>query len=175
MSLPTRTREKLTGVKIHKGVTGNGQEVPLVTWDAVPHCDPEHCPIVDDCPYAKEGRCTLRRNYQKYVVDTVLSGMSNITHEQMLLIGMHLIPLYNQLIIFKIHVLNEPAVILTKKGPMTNPVFKEIRAIMKSIAEVLKDLRAIGAEGTPGVPGLPSGAVKKGHGDLTYYAELMGS
>ena len=74
MNLTTRNRERIGGVAIHKGKNGK-DETPIVLWDAVPKCEPETCPIVERCPYSKNGHCTLRLNYQKHVVDMVLDRL----------------------------------------------------------------------------------------------------
>lgn len=170
--MPTRTRERVAGIGIQKGKLNN-QEVKLVSWDAVPACDPEACPIVDNCSYQKQGRCTLRLKYQQHVVDAVLSGMKDVTEEQMLIIGMHLIPLYTQLIQVKMHLLNSPTMVVGRGGCLAaNPLLKEQRAIIKDISACLRELKELGQTGTPRAPKDLGNGNERGNPD--YYTQLTG-
>jgi hypothetical protein len=168
MHTDTRIREKIGGIAIHKGKAGK-TDTPIVMWDAIPVCEPDTCPIVDTCPYNKNGRCTLRGNYQKHVVDSVLDSLDEIDHAQMLKIGMHLIPLYTQLIQMKIFALNADAMVVSRGSLVPNPIFKEIRTIIRDISFVLRDI-GIGANVLSGknISDLPDNK-----GSRTYYDELM--
>ena len=170
MKTNTRIREKIGGVVIHKGKTSK-EETPIVLWDAVPQCDPETCIIEDMCPYQKIGKCTLRGNYQKHIVDTVLGCFDEVTPDQMLKIGMHLIPLYSQLILMKMQALKAPAMVIARGSLVPNPIFKEIRNIIREVSFVLRDL------GVSADPLLKGGDVPKkpsdGKGSRTYYDSLM--
>ena len=169
MQTDTRIREKIGGIAIHKGKK-SGAETPIVMWDAIPKCDPDSCPIVDICPYNKNGLCTLRSNYQKHVVDTVLGCFEDISGDQMLKIGMHLVPLYTQLIQMKIVALNASTMVIARGSLVPNPIFKEIRIIIREISACLRDL------GVSGDPLLKGGNVPlrdNSKGSRTYYDSLL--
>jgi hypothetical protein len=168
-STDTRIREKIGGVAIHKGKKA-GTETPIVMWDAIPKCDPDTCPIEDVCPYMKNGKCTLRANYQKHVVDCVLSCFEEVDKEQMLKIGMHLIPLYAQLIQMKIHALKAAPLVISRGALVPNPIFKEVRTIIRDITFVLRDL-GISREDALKGGDLPS--MDNSKGSSTYYDTLL--
>jgi|GEM_PF-7071052 hypothetical protein len=168
MDLTTRGKERIGGINIHKG-KAKDSDVNLVTWDAVPNCDPEECPIADNCPYNKSGKCTLRQNYQKHVVDTVLKSFDSVSEEQMLKIGMHLIPLYSQLIEMKIVALDAPKMVVNRGSLAPHPVFKEIRLIIREISACLRDIGVGGNHLGRGIP--PSHNPEKG--ELGYYEEML--
>lgn len=169
MKTNTRIREKIGGVTIHKGKTGES-DIPLVMWDAIPACDPDTCPIEDQCAYNKNGKCTLRVNYQKHIVDTVLASIDKVNSAQMLMIGMHLMPLYTQLVQMKIVALNAEPMVVSRGSIVPNPVFKEIRTIIRDISACLRDI------GIQCDPRLSSGDVPTkpdGRGAKGYYEKLM--
>ena len=167
MDLNTRNRERIGGVAIHKGKNGT-DDTPIVLWDAIPKCDIDTCPIVERCPYSKNGHCGLRLAYQKHIVDMVLGSLESVTEEQMLKIGMHLIPLYTQLIAMKVEALEAPVMVVARGATIPNPLFKEIRSVIKDISFVLKDI------GIGDVAELKGGGVPdKRKGSSTYYDELM--
>jgi hypothetical protein len=170
METDTRMREKIGGIAIHKGKSGTN-ETPVVMWDAIPRCNIDTCPISDMCPYNKNGNCTLRVNYQKHVVDTVLGSLKEVDGSQMLKIGMHLIPLYTQLIQMKIIALEAAPMVVARGASVPNPVFKEIRVIIREISACLRD---IGISMDPdlkggNIPQMP----KDQKGSRTYYDSLM--
>ena len=165
----TRIREKIGGIAIHKGKK-DGESIPIVMWDAIPKCDPESCPIVELCPYNKNGNCTLRVNYQKHVVDTVLNSIKEITPEQMLKVGMHLIPLYTQLIQMKMLALNADPMVVARGAMVPNPIFKEIRIIIREVSACLRD---IGISGETLLKGGGIPAVANDKGSTTYYDSLL--
>jgi len=170
MNTDTRIREKIGGIAIHKG-KAKGAETSIIMWDAIPRCDPDTCPISDHCPYNKNGRCTLRVNYQKHIVDSVLGSLPEISEAQMLHIGMHLMPLYTQLVQMKIVALDAEPMVVARGSTVPNPVFKEIRAIIREICSCLKEIgvhaNAVLAGGN--IPTKPN----DGRGDRSYYDGLM--
>lgn len=168
MDLTTRNRERIGGVAIHKGKNGT-DETPIVLWDAIPKCDVDTCPIVERCPYSKNGHCGLRLSYQKHIVDMVLGSLESVDSEQMLKIGMHLIPLYTQLVALKVEALAAPTMVVSRGSLVPNPLFREIRSVIKDISFVLRD---IGIGTVPGLSGNLPGADKR-KGNSTYYDELM--
>ncbi len=175
MELPTQTKDQIGAIKIHKGSTKT-QALNLVTWDAVPQCDVDTCPIEGTCPYSKIGTCGLRRSYQKHVVDSVLSCFKEMTPDIMLKVGMHLIPLYSQLVHMKVHSLNAPAMVISRGSLVPNPIFKEIRAIIREVSVCMDSLgmpRELLGKGIPKHVGDSHDPSVKG--DLTYYDEMMGS
>lgn len=169
MKTDTRIREKIGGVAIHKGKKA-GAETAVVMWDAIPPCDPDTCPIEESCPYMKNGKCTLRVNYQKHVVDCVLSCFEEVDKEQMLKIGMHLVPMYAQLIQMKMEALNADTMVISRGARIPNPIFKEIRTIIREITFCLRDL---GISHDAALKGGDIPTMDNGKGSPTYYASLL--
>jgi len=169
MKTDTRIREKIGGVAIHKGKKA-GTDTAIVMWDAIPACDPDTCPIESSCPYSKSGKCTLRANYQKHVVDCVLSCFKEVDQEQMLKIGMHLVPLYAQLIQMKMQAMNAPVMVVARGALIPNPIFKEIRIIIREVTFCLRDL---GISKNELLKGGNIPAMNNGKGSSTYYDTLL--
>ncbi len=114
--------------------------LPLTLWNAIQDCN-EDCPIHESCPYTKKEKCVLRERYIKSVMTSVDAGIKNRDEIVNLKIGLMLIPLFNQLVTFKIRAFaTQTDVFISSKKIQVNPVFKEIRDIIKDINSLMKDL-----------------------------------
>lgn len=159
MSQNSEFRRKLGNLGIHKG---RMDDVSITMWDAVPHCDPQSCPLAETCPYQKVGRCTLRVKYLANVFDSVSRLPENMDPMTILKIGMHIIPLYSQLCRFKMEEYNCDTMIADSKGNQkVNPIFREIRETIKCCSSLVAELGGATAAGLPA------------DGDSDYYDNLF--
>jgi hypothetical protein len=123
-------------------IKGEMDGIPLVLWDAVQECT-EECVIWDKCPYSRKDKCELRKRYLKSVIGSLEKGISNKDEITVMKIGLMLVPLFNQLVTFKLRAYslgNGQDMFVSSKKIQINPVFKEIRDIIKDINSLLKDL-----------------------------------
>ncbi len=124
-----------------KGAVATGQR--LIMFDAVRDCRGHRCPIYDKCPYVKEGTCTVERTY----LEAILRQLMDIPGRRMTQpflnkVSLHLMPLFHQLIRFQIRAYGvEDVCYETNQGAIkVHPIFKEIRACIKSIEGTQKSL-----------------------------------
>jgi hypothetical protein len=167
-------------------VKGKKNGVSVSMWDAVPLCDPS-CSIFLNCPHndyenKKEIKklfldkedvtslctslCSLRKRYLNSVYTSIKNGIKKkdvLTEHK---IGMFLIPLYSNLVTFKILEYSLRGNSFTTRGGIS-PIYKEMRETMRLINSLLKememDLESRGSNGRPGYI----------HGDEDYYDQMM--
>jgi len=124
----------------------DGRDIP--SWSPVTHCD-DRCLIYDDCEYIKKGKCSLERAYMNGIFYNIINpditkGIADqLTDIELQRVGIHLIPLYHQLIKMKkeAYAVSDMSYINKQGGISIHPVFKEIRDILKSISAEIKDLK----------------------------------
>lgn len=157
-------RGNLGTVNIVKGQTKGG--LPVVMWDICPICDPDTCPIQEVCPYTQTGKCTVRMKYLGHVYETLHGQVTTDDPMALFTIGFHMVPLYNQLVQFKMHEYGANVVCHTNNGKSyINPIFKEIRETIKAISSAMKEIN----------PSLDRDLLrdKITHGDDGYYESLF--
>lgn len=120
---------------------GQVDGVSLEMFDAIPDCT-DDCELIEKCPYEKVGyKCGLRRRYMESVTNSLLDMVPDKTDETALhKIEAFLVPLYNQLITLNIVNLTMPPIIHGKQGVKANPLFKEIREVIKGINSLLNEI-----------------------------------
>ena len=125
-------------MNLYKGKMG---ELQLIMWDALPNCS-EECSIYEDCPYGavphKRLKCEMRRRYLESVMGSLDKGIPKKDEMSNLSVGLMIAPLFSHLISFKIFEYSTGHNIMYGKG--VHPVYKEIRATIKSINDILRDL-----------------------------------
>jgi hypothetical protein len=119
-------------------VKGKVDDTPLTVWDAISKCDKKGCRLKDICSWASSKRkidkCQVESKYITRVTNTLLTNIGSKGDEmQWQRIGLHLIPLYIQLIKMKMVALVVDIEATTKAGPRIHPIFREIREILKAI------------------------------------------
>jgi hypothetical protein len=119
-------------------VKGKVDGTPLTVWDAISKCSKRDCRLKDICGWAKSKRpldkCQVESKYITRVTNTLLTNIGSRGDEmQWQRIGLHLIPLYIQLIKMKMIALVVDIEATTKQGPKIHPIFREIREILKAI------------------------------------------
>jgi len=125
----------------------------ILRWDPVAKCSKD-CVIWEDCPYDVKNKpagqkCRLEIVYMNKIFHTLISPdgdggigdmLDDIEYQRL---GVHLIPLYHQLIRMKKEAYAvKRMTYATKQGGLAiHPIFKEIREIMWAID---KEIRALG-------------------------------
>ena len=124
---------------LYKGKLG---DVQLIMWDALPDCV-DACTIFDTCPYEKMARkrikCEMRRRYLESVMNSLEKGIEKKDEMTSLTVGLMLAPLFQHLISFKIFEHGLSHNLMSSKTKI-HPVYKEIRATIKEINSLLREL-----------------------------------
>lgn len=135
---------KLGELHFRKGKAGGHD---LISWDGVHPCRGEVCPIHRRCYCLGKNnpgvaKCAVQRDYIENLLTSLYAKHPILDSVQAHRVGMHLIPLYSQLIRLKVVEMGvEDMVVETAKGGLSvHPVFKEIRDVMKAISATWKDM-----------------------------------
>lgn len=163
--LKGHSMKNLGEMNIYKGFMN---EIKLAVWDAVPQCSTQ-CILHDTCPFAciedslDNDKCEIKTRYLNSTMRSLKKIVTKKDEKAVHVIGMMLMPLYNQLVTFK---MNEYAIAQDNSammGKKVHPIYKEIRSTMKMIHETLDSLDA--EKGGGGKP--------YEHGEEGYYEELF--
>ena len=124
---------------------GLEKELKIIMFDAVQNCRTTECPIYDKCPYTKDPmvRCSVETTYLKAIRESLWEDVGiKMTQDLLNKIGLHLIPLYHQLIRLQIYAYSITDVhYFTPRGQLRiNPVFKEIRDTIRTIESTQKSM-----------------------------------
>jgi len=119
----------------------------ILRWDPATRCD-DRCCVYDDCPYEKGGKCRLEVKYMNNIFDNLIScdperGIGDLCNDvELQRVGLHLIPLYHQLIRMKKEAYSVQRIShVNKQGSIKiHPVFAEIREILRCIGKEIRDL-----------------------------------
>jgi hypothetical protein len=155
------------GLHLKKGsyqIQNKGEEkefFSIYAWDA---SDNKYCPdceIYMSCPYAdgrnhtlaKRGeeskpKCYFEVEYLSKVIRAAYKcAGGKVTEDQILRIGLEMVPLYAQLFKFKLYeyymkmYYNEGLIVVSEKGmKKVHPIYKEIRETVKTISLLWKDI-----------------------------------
>jgi hypothetical protein len=121
-------------LKIDKGKMD--EDTLFYAWDAVNQCEGESCPIHDECPYAKKGRCGIQANFLRSLSVMLYRNLyEEITEIKLYRFGLSLMPLYKILskLYIKEHSVREPIYLDDKGVRRSNPIYKEIRDTLWAI------------------------------------------
>ena len=168
---------KFGGLTVKRGKTKKGSE--LWSWDALRECRGQECPANQKCEFLaneleRSGnipkKCKVMASYLRGVTTTILEVYEDQLEEgQLFRIGMHIIPLYKNLVKMKIEELGVANVVTENdKGRLQiNPLYKEIREYIKLIEQMWKSV------GITGVAiGAPDEGMFGGQGDGNYYDQM---
>jgi hypothetical protein len=154
----------------------------MYCWEYTAPCIPNECALWDRCSWRALSRktpnntCLLRWKYVKEMEQCVLTDYgSTMTQTQMWQLGMHLVPLYQELVSLKIFraSLRTDELFSEWKGlPKVHPVIGLISSTMKTIAVVMREMGLGGVVGKVGEKekGLSAALIA---GDPSYYATLL--
>lgn len=126
--------QRFGDVKIDKGRLD--EDTLFYAWDAVNQCEQDACPIHDECPYAKKGRCGVQANFLRSLSVMLYRNMyEEITELKLYRFGMSLMPLYKILSKLYIaeHAIRRPIYRDDKGVRRSNPIYKEIRDTLWAI------------------------------------------
>jgi hypothetical protein len=138
------------------GRSGNS----LYSWDALQDCTGDDCPAAPSCQYLQKVRgrgeemekCKVMASYLKSVSTTILGNYEDQMDEgQLFRVGMHIVPLYRNLIKMKIEEIGISRVVtVAENGKMSiNPLYKEIREYIKLIEQMWKSVGISGVMVSP--------------------------
>ena len=163
---------------------GDFEGKAMLRWDPAVKCS-DACVLYEDCPYEKKGLCSLEMRYMNTIYKNIVNanpekGIGELLSDfEFQRVGLHLMPLYQQLVkLKKVAYAVESMIVSDKKGSLKiHPVFGEIRAVIRDIA---KEMKEIGVEakwkkkfGTvKGVGGGASIEELLEKGDPNYYDEI---
>ena len=133
--------DKLSKFNIGKGIVGGHR---FAVWDYIGPCQGDECVIHDVCTYkdAKptSDRQTKKCGIERYYMSVVFKPFADLVDKLkdpfvMQWVGLHIIPLYHQLIKLKKfeRSLASPIDISSKGDARIHPVLKEIRAVISAI------------------------------------------
>jgi hypothetical protein len=174
---PTTLRRRSRQPIVRTRVTENRD---LVSWDCIQDCEPEYCPIGTTCVCAStalspdgNGKCDLQYQYLQEFVNMIFRTYRYVDEGSMFKVGMHLIPLYAQLCKMKIA---EKAVRTVsyedlRGNTKINPIYREIRDVMRTITQMWKELDMDVKAAEPSVVEFAGG--RTGFGDPNHYAALV--
>lgn len=147
---------------MNKGTMG---KLEIVMWDAVPDCKGS-CPVFNTCIYAENThkKCDLRKHYTEKVLENLREAYENADTLAVHKIGFMLIPLYQQLITFKINLMDSEVMLKTR----VNPLYKEMRDTIRLINSMLNDLNLEDSSGRLGKDGDPKYYENFVDGELDY-------
>lgn len=139
-------------VQISKGVLG---KVSVAIWDRIPDCTGEECAHKAYCPYLEGklekvwngghlGACSIRRKFLTVNTRPFLDLIETVQDEFVSQwVGMHLIPLYMDLVEFQMEKWTVKQVSYTDDRGMirVHPIYEEIR---RTHSEILKAWKTTG-------------------------------
>ena len=126
-------------IKVKKG---NVAKVPFNAWDYVRNCIGEKCSISHMCDYPRDCKCGIEKAYLTAVLqpynELLIEAADPVLNQWL---GIHLIPLYHDLIRIKMAKLQYDSVVLS--GPMgritVNPLLQELRLQITAIRRELRE------------------------------------
>ena len=167
---------------------GNVEGRSVVRWDPATICN-DRCPIQDDCTFKKRvGKCGIEVSYMNVIFNNLIDpnpdkGIADQLNDiELQRVGLHLIPLYHQLIKMKkeAYAVRDISHVNKQGSIKIHPVFGEIREIIRCISKEIKDLginekweRKFGKAG--GAPNLGTGVGVEelmARGDPLFYESI---
>ncbi len=117
-------------------------------WTAIQDCEGENCISANVCPYlngTENRKCAVMMKYLKQVEKTIMDTHGkNMDDFDLFRVGMHIVPLYKQLVRLKIiemSISSRSIPEMTKAGTTKiHSLFKEIRECVKAIDSTWRDL-----------------------------------
>ncbi len=112
----------------------------IMTWMPIPSCTPKKCSLkkMGKCKVKIAPECLVEKGYVDQVYSEILEDrIKGMTSDQKLAVGTMIIPLYHQLVKFKMMALvidhDGDSIMHSKAGVRIHPIFREIRETMKAI------------------------------------------
>ena len=157
-------------LSVHRGRDSDNK--PLFSWEPIPDCTNEHCPLDKQCTYIKrDGKCLVISKFVRSAAENIVRNfghkMNNAVRNR---VGTNLMPLY--VILAKLYVaeaaMNSPMYTDFKGNPKMHAIYKDIRETIRAIDMQWKNLGLMGMH--------PGGkAIGEEEGLENYYTEMEGS
>ena len=195
--MPARVQDKVGKGKLEKG---KWNQFDIIAWDFSQPCNGSKCELYDICEYrdkrvkrgrkrkdgvnnegkpAYGGKCGMQLRYMKNALAGVIllygEGGGKNRMAEMVRVGYHLLPLYNQLFQFsRLEYAEKELTSLSDRGAIRiNPVYKEIREIISSLESTWQKIEA---KANPGGRKKKTGATAESDGDfLDAMYEVVGA
>lgn len=142
----------------------------LFSWEPIPECTDEKCPLREKCQYVKRGdKCHVAAGIVKAAAINIISNYGNKLNNAMRnRIGQHLMPLYTHLAKLSIYEasLSTPHFITSTGVVKIDGVYKDIRETIRAIdmqwrSIGLNDLKVDSTEGKNWYEDMEEGAQKE--------------
>ena len=153
--------------------------MPLIMWQSLMPCT-DHCQARDHCTFdhGKLERCQVQAEYLQDIFGVLCRRAHNagIRNERVITdIGVHLMPLYSQLMRFLIEEYGVRNTFdMDDKGRYhAHPVFREIRAVIKDIFQVSKIVFATHEHQMLGAQDVQPDMDRRLHGTRGYYEAVL--
>lgn len=149
-NLPGPPDSKWDTLTVRTSQWDDNDSTPAYVWAVVGNCRGNRCPLRDKCQYVKGVRyplvCQSQSQYLRSIYRcAVLTAGADCPEEVMALIGLELVPLYDQLFRLKMHLHNPDQMTpmhLTANGSLrVDPAMKEMREVIKTLRQVWKEVR----------------------------------
>lgn len=164
-SYPTRTMRNIGDIMFIKQ-KGDETRPELALWDYVRQCSGD-CPIRHICPATSE-LCTPEKEYLQHVIRLIFEyeDKKMIDRHGLHVFGTAILPMYQQLFLFKIEAMGLSSPVLEGKFISIHPIYKEIRATIKMITSLWGTI-GIKSAAVPDPAVTPAG--KAAPADVDYY------
>ncbi len=146
--LPKRYYNELGHMKIIKG-RDHSDTKQIISWETVRMCRGEHCPAYDLCEYnvkehsAERLKCRVETTYLRSIASIIYRNFISVLDEPTLTrVGMHLMPIYQNLCRLKIAEVGVATPVETDEKGRTyiNPVYKEMREHIKLLEQTWRSI-----------------------------------
>jgi len=141
MGLGMRTSE-VGSLKPTKGAVAKTGLI-LIAFDAIQECKGSDCPIYEDCPYVKKGRCTIELKYLDAVQTSIFKDIgTKMTQNLQNKITLFVMPMFQQLIRMKMEAFSVQRVTyVNRQGTVKiHPIYSEIRSVIQSLCRTMEHL-----------------------------------
>lgn len=122
----------------------DSKKKPLFSWEPIPECTDEDCPLREKCHYVKRGeKCQVIAGFVKATATNIIVNFGDkLTNQIRNRIGTQLMPLYVQLARMYVYEASLASVHFhdNKGNPKINPIYKDIRDTIRSIDLQWKNL-----------------------------------
>jgi len=141
--LPKRYNIEIGRMHVMKGKDHTDTK-QIVTWETVKPCRGERCPAFEMCEYnAGQRKCRVESVYLRAVASIIYRNYISVLDEPTLMrVGMHLMPIYQNLCRLKIAEVGIANMVETDaKGKSTiSPIYKEMREHIKLLEQTWRSL-----------------------------------
>ena len=140
--LPRRFHDNIGKMFIQKGFDHTGVK-QILSWETVKPCRGERCVAYNLCEYTEGPRCKVESTYLRQVSAIIYRSYISVMDEPtMMRVGLHLMPIYQNLCRLKIYEAGLGDLITedSKGKSSINPVYKEMREHIKLLEQTWRSI-----------------------------------